>query len=429
MVEHMSVSVSEDDVTSPPNISTASFPGDTEPEYQISEALDIDYYASFANITSDERAIWQRARNYATSVQSKLVDAWDSHEYPTEVASGLGSAGLFADGLSHPDLEQFSPMAAGLVNMELSRVDGSLGTVLAVQGGLALRTLVYHGSEDQKAAYLQPLASGELLGSFALTEPDHGSDSAGLETLAMRQADGSWVLRGAKKWIGNGASGGITFVWARVHSPEAEDHGNVRCFIVPQDAKGYHGDVISGKGALRAIDQAHIVLDDVRLPADALLPGAQKFRDVSKVIYATRSGVAWSALGHATGCFETALSYAQQRRQFGKPLAGHQLIQERLTRMLSDLVSMQLYCTQMATLEAEGNLRPTQASLAKYHNTRTARKIAAEARDMLGGNGVLLSNGVIRHQADIEAIHTYEGTESMQALLIGRDLTGTSAFA
>jgi glutaryl-CoA dehydrogenase len=405
-----------------------NLPGATEPAYDVTRALDVDYYGVFADIPARDREVWQRARSAATAVQSEFVTAWDRHEYPIEAAMSLGRHGLFNDGLTHPDLEQFSPLATGLVNMELSRVDGSLGTVLAVQGGLALRTLVYFGSQEQQERYVGPLACGEVLGAFALTEPDHGSDSAGLDTRAIRTAEG-WILRGAKKWIGNGASGGITFVWARVEDPGAGDHGAVRCFLVPQDTLGYRGDVIAGKGALRAIDQAAIALDDVELPAEAVLPGARTFKDASRVLYATRAGVAWSALGHATACFESALAYATQRVQFGKRLAQHQMVQEKLTRMLSQLVTMQMYCVQLADLEAAGRLRPTQASLAKYHNTRTARAIAAEARDMLGGNGILLENGVIRHQADIEAIHTYEGTESVQALLIGRDLTGFSAFA
>ena len=269
----------------------------------------------------------------------------------------------------------------------------------------------------------------EIPAAFALTEPDHGSDSAGLSTTATRQPDGSYVIRGSKRWIGNGAAGGITLTFARVHDEGAEDHGKVRGFLVPQDSVGYTGTPIRHKGALRAIDQADIFYDDVYVAADALLPGVKSFRNVSEVLYSTRTGVAWSALGHATAVFESALSYATQRQQFGKYLAEHQIIQERLTRMLSDLVAMQLYMVQIADLETAGTLQPTQAALAKYHNTRVARRIAADARDMLGGNGILLEHGVIQHMADIEGIHTYEGTESVQALLVGRDITGYGAFA
>ncbi|CAN7193883.1 acyl-CoA dehydrogenase family protein [Microbacterium sp. LjRoot45] len=411
---------------------TDTLPGESVASYDVTGRLGTDYYAVFADIPHEDRAVWERAQAYIDEVGPQMRDAWDAAEYPLHLAARLGELDLLNDGIDHPDLTRFSPLAAGLVNMEVSRGDGSLGTVIAVQGGLALRTLALFGSPAQQARWLRPIARAEVPAAFALTEPDHGSDSVSLETVARREpADdgGGWVLRGTKKWIGNGAAGGVTFVWARVDDEGADDHGAVRCFLVEQDTPGYTGTVITGKGALRGIHQAHIALDDVRLPADAVLPGARTFRDASTVLYSTRSGVAWSALGHATACYEAALQYAGQRMQFGKPLARFQMVQERLAQMLEELTAMQLYCRHLADLETSGGLRPTQASLAKYHNTRAARRIASTARDLLGGNGILLENGVIQHMADIEAIHTYEGTESVQALLIGRDITGVSAFA
>ncbi len=410
-----------------PGERTSTLPGERVADYDVTTRRETDYYAVFADIPSADRAVWDRARAFVDEVGDRMRAAWDAAEYPVELVERMGALDLFADGIDHPRLTAFSPLAAGLVNMEISRGDGSLGTVIAVQGGLALRTLALFGSAAQQERWLEPLARGEVLGSFALTEPDHGSDSVSLETTARRVGDG-WVLSGTKKWIGNGASGGITFVWARVDDPDAAEHDAVRCFLVAQDAPGYTGTVITGKASLRGIHQAHIRLDDVRLPLDAVLPGTRSFKDASVVLYSTRSGVAWSALGHATACYEAALSYAQQRIQFGRPLARFQMVQERLTRMLEDLTAMQLYCRRMADLERDGRLLPTQASLAKYHNTRAARRIAQTARDLLGGNGILLENGVAQHMADIEAIHTYEGTESVQALLIGRDITGMSAF-
>ncbi len=416
---------------SPPD--DATYPGERVPHYDVTQRLDTDYYAVFADIPAADREVWDRAKALVDEVAQKMRDAWDRAEYPLEVTRRIGELDLTGDGIEHPGITHFSPLAAGLVNMELSRGDGSLGTILAVQGGLALRTLALFGSPEQQARWLRPLATVETLGAFALTEPDHGSDSVSLETTARRETspDGTdeWVLRGAKKWIGNGASGGITFVWARVDDPDAPEHGAVRCFLVEQERPGYTGRPILGKVSLRGIHQAHITLDDVRLPIDAVLPGAKSFKDASTVLYATRSGVAWSALGHATACYEAALSYSLQRTQFGKPLAKFQMVQERLTQMLDELTAMQLYCRNLADLEASGTLRPTQASLAKFHNTRAARRIASTARDLLGGNGILLENVVMQHLADIEAIHTYEGTESVQALLIGRDITGMSAFA
>ena len=292
-----------------------------------------------------------------------------------------------------------------------------------MQGGLVLRSLALFADPQQQQRLLEPVAAGTLLGGFALTEPRHGSDSVALETTARREG-GEWVLDGHKKWIGNGAAGGFTLVWAR----DTESEG-IRGFIVDQSTPGYRAEVITGKGALRAIPQAEITLEDVRGSEDQRLPGVEAFRDVSRALVETRVSVGWSALGHATAMFEAALAYATQREQFGKPLAAHQMIQERLALMLEDLTDMQLQCRAAAALQESGSLRPAQASMIKYHNTRAARRIGAISRDMLGGNGILLENHVIRHLGDVEALHTYEGTESIQALILGRELTGISAFA
>ncbi|TFD69218.1 acyl-CoA dehydrogenase family protein [Cryobacterium sp. Hb1] len=391
------------------------------PDYDVSAPLDTDYYGVFADVPEADRAFWTRARTFAVETLDELSEAWDKAEYPLHLARRLGELDLLTDGVEGPGLTPMSPLAAGLVNMEISRGDGSMGTVVAVQGGLALRSIAMFGSDEQKATWLVPLARAEKLGAFALTEPDHGSDSVGLETTAHRDGD-EWVINGEKKWIGNGSVGDLTVVWAR------DNDDNVRGFLVDQSLPGYHGETMLGKGSLRAVHQARITLTDVRIPLDAVLPGTHTFKDTAAILFATRLGVAWSALGHATAVFEAALNYAQQRVQFGKPIAGFQIVQERLTLMLSELTSMQLHCMRLAELDAAGTLRPIQASLAKFHNTRAARSLASLARDMLGGNGILLENHVIRHLADIESIHTYEGTESIQSLLIGRDLTGVSAF-
>ncbi|MCQ9165325.1 acyl-CoA dehydrogenase family protein [Arthrobacter sp. STN4] len=398
------------------------------PDYDVSEPLDTDYFDAFAQLSPEDRKVWDRARSLAAEALPQINDYWDRADYPLHLVRRMGELNLLADGLEVPGLETMSPMAAGLVNMEISRIDGSLGTVVAVQGGLAMRSIAYFGSDAQKERWLGPLARGEEYGAFALTEPDHGSDSVGLTTSARRDGD-EWVLDGEKKWIGNGSVGGVTVVWARVADAGADDDGGVRGFLVEQDTPGYEAETITGKGSLRAIFQARISLNGVRIPASNVLPGSHTFKDTSKVLVATRLGVAWSALGHATAVYEAALSYANQRIQFGKPLARFQLVQERLTQMLAELTGMQLMCVQAATLDAAGTLLPTQASMAKYNNTRKARQLAAMARDMLGGNGILLENHVVRHLMDIESIHTYEGTESVQTLLIGRDITGQSAFA
>ncbi len=403
-----------------------------DPTYDVASPLDLDYYGVFADVPEADRRWWRAARDYAEGLEPRMNRHWERGEYPVDLVAEAGRRGLLTDGVdvAGTGLETMSPLAAGLVNMEMSRIDGSLATALAVQGGLALRTLAMFGSQEQKDRHLQKLATAETLGSFALTEPTHGSDSVSLETTAQLVGDeqsGHYVLNGAKKWIGNGASGGITFTWARVSGGEYD--GQVRCFLVDQQTRGYRAEVIEGKASLRAIHQALIQYQDVELPADAVLPGAVSFKDASKVLFATRLGVAWSAVGHAAAVVESALNYAKQREQFGKKLGQFQQVQERLTWMVSELTSMQLHVRQAAARDAAGELSGPQASLAKYHNTRKARAIAQTARDMLGGNGILLQNKVARHMADIEAIHTYEGTESVQSLIIGRDLTGFSAFA
>ena len=395
-----------------------------KPTYDVVTPLDVDYLDAFGEATDEDRAHWDRARAYGREVLERIDGHWDRAEYPLDLVARAGELDLLTDGLEVPGHAVMSPLAAGLVAMEISRADGSMAAAAAVQGGLVLRALVHCASPEQKERYLEPVARGTLPGGFALTEPLHGSDSVSLETSARPDGAGGWVLNGAKKWIGNGAAGGITIVWAR----DTED-GQVKGFVVEQSTPGYEAEVITGKGALRAIHQAEITLTDVRVGDDARLPGVATFKDAARVLVATRVNVGWSALGHATAMFEAALAYARQREQFGKPLGAHQMVQERLAQMLDEVTAMQTRCVAVARLQAAGRLRDEQASLLKYACTRGARRVAQIARDMLGGNGILLEHRVMRHFADVEALHTYEGTESVQALILGRDLTGMSAFA
>lgn len=395
-----------------------------KPTYDVVTPLDVDYLDAFGEATEEDRAHWDRARAYGREVLERIDGHRDRAEYPLDLVARAGELDLLTDGLEVPGHAVMSPLAAGLVAMEISRADGSMAAAAAVQGGLVLRALVHCASAEQKERYLEPVARGTLPGGFALTEPLHGSDSVSLETSARPDGAGGWVLNGAKKWIGNGAAGGITIVWAR----DTED-GQVKGFVVEQSTPGYEAEVITGKGALRAIHQAEITLTDVRVGDDARLPDVATFKDAARVLVATRVNVGWSALGHATAMFEAALAYARQREQFGKPLGAHQMVQERLAQMLDEVTAMQTRCVAVARLQAAGRLRDEQASLLKYACTRGARRVAQIARDMLGGNGILLEHRVMRHFADVEALHTYEGTESVQALILGRDLTGMSAFA
>lgn len=399
-------------------------PGVTEPEYDLSQPLDPDYADAFAAATQADRAHQLEVRRFVQEEVLPVIDGyWERAEFPIELARRMGELDLLRDGVNVPGFPETSHFGAGLAAMEMSRGDGSVATISGVQGGLALRSIMMLGSDEQIAEWAEPVARGRRLAAFALTEPTHGSDSVSLQTTARRRGD-DWVLRGEKKWIGNGSVGDVSVVWAR-----SEEDGQVKGFVVPQDSPGYRARTIEGKVSLRAIWQAHIVLDDVVVPAANALPGAQSFKDTSRVLSATRLGVAWGAVGQATTCYEVAVAYAQQRVQFGRPLGKNQMVQERLTQMLSTLTQLQLTAAAMTRKEAEGTLTGPQASLAKYTCTRGARQIAATARDLLGGNGILLRNRVARAFTDIEALHTYEGTESVQALIVGRDITGMSAFA
>jgi len=413
--------VTERAVVSAPDASAAT------PEALLPAAA--DHFALFQDVAGEDLTAWADARSLADEVLPQINDWWDRGEYPIELVARLGELDLLTDGLDVPGHRTLSPLATGLVNMELSRIDGSVGTMVGVQGGLALRSIMLLGSEEQKERWGDSLARGAEHAAFALTEPDHGSDSVSLETVARRDGD-EWVLTGEKRWIGNGAGCHLSVVWARVDDPSDEQlNGQVSGFLVDQSLPGYEAEVIRGKVALRAIHQAHITLNEVRVGLDQRLPGARTFKDTSRVLFATRAGVAWGALGHAIACYEAALEHATTRIQFGRPLAKAQHVQVRLSDMLQTLTAMQLYCLRLADLEAKGQIRPEQASLAKVHNTRAAREIASNARDLLGGSGILLENRVIRHRSDIEALHTYEGTDTMQSLIVGRSITGTSAFA
>jgi glutaryl-CoA dehydrogenase len=363
-------------------------------------------------------AEWQpfiRARRFVDEeVLPVINDYWERAEFPWPLAHRLAELELLDDSLG--------PLALGLVHMELNRGDGSLGTFFGVQTGLAMKAIAMLGSPEQRDRWLGPMARLEAIGAFALTEPDHGSDSVALETSARREGD-SWVIDGAKRWIGNGTIADVAVVWAR-----STEDGQVKGFVVETDRPGYEATVIGGKGAARAVWQADIRLDGVRVPEASRLPGAHTFKDAGRVLVTTRGTVAWGALGHAMAAYDIALTYAKQRRQFGRPLASFQIVQERLVRMLAEVTSMQLYCMQLARLADAGQVSDTIAGLAKFNNTRKARQVIAEARDLLGGNGILLENHVIRHMSDIEVLHTFEGTETMQALIVGRDITGFGAF-
>ncbi len=389
----------------------------------IGESLATDYFLIGDQLTRDELRYLQRTREFVDGeVLPVINDYWERAEFPWPLIEKLAKLGVVGDGIEGYGCPKMSPIAVGLVAMELNRGDGSLGTFLGVQAGLAMQSIAMLGSEQQKQRWLPPMSRLEKIGAFALTEPLHGSDSVALETSARRDGD-TWVINGMKKWIGNGTIADVIVVWAR----DTAD-GKVKGFLIEKGTSGYHAEKIEGKGSLRAVWQAEITLTDVRVPEENRLPEARSFKDTGRVLAGTRNAVAWGALGHATAAYDIAVSYAGQRHQFGKPLHSFQIVQERLVRMLAEVCSMQLYCLRLGRLIEEGKLTDTIAALAKMNNTRKARQVIWEARDLLGGNGILLDFHVMRHMADIEAIHTYEGTETIQTLIVGRDITGVGAF-
>ena len=389
----------------------------------IGKALGTDYFLLKGDLGAEERDYLERTRRFVhEEVLPQINGFWERAEVPLDLCRRLGELGLIGDGLEGYGCPPMSATAAGLIAMELNRGDGSVGTFCGVQGGLAMRSIHMHGSEEQKQRWLPAMARCEKLGAFALTEPGHGSDSVSLETEARRDGD-EYVINGAKRWIGNGSMADVVVLWAR----DTEDL-QVKGFLIEKGTPGYDGRPIASKGALRALWQADIDLTDVRVPAENRLPGANSFADTAKVLKATRASCAWSALGHAVAGYDAALNYATQRTQFGKPLARFQIVQEKLVRMLTEITAMQLYCQRIGSLDDTNELSDTIAALGKLNNTVKAREVLAEARNLLGGNGILLENHVIRHFTDIEAIYTFEGTETIQTLLVGRDITGLSAF-
>jgi glutaryl-CoA dehydrogenase len=395
----------------------------------IGRSLSTDYFLIADQLTREELSYLRRTRDFVDDEVLPVINGyWERAEFPWPVVEKLGKLGVVGDGIEGYGCPPMSPIATGLVHMELNRGDGSLGTFVGVQAGLAMQSIAMLGSEEQKQRWLPGMARLDKLGAFALTEPLHGSDSVSLETSARPvkgagEAGGEWVINGAKKWIGNGTLADVVVVWAR----DTADH-QVKGFLVEKGTPGYDAKRIEGKGSLRAVWQAEIALTDVRVPEENRLPGARSFRDTGRVLAGTRNAVAWGALGHATAAYEVAVAYCRQRQQFGKPLVSFQIVQDRLVKMLAEVCSMQLYCLRLGRLIEEGRLTDTIAALAKMNNTRKARQVISEARDLLGGNGILLDFHVMRHMADIEAIHTYEGTETIQTLIVGRDITGASAF-
>jgi glutaryl-CoA dehydrogenase len=375
----------------------------------------------------EEREVRDRVRVFCRDEVLPIVNEhWERAQFPGQLMPKFADLGIVGGGTEGYGCPGLSALSNGMVSLELARADGSVCTAFGVHSGLAMGVISMLGSHEQKQRWLPAMARMERLGAFALTEPEHGSDVVGLETRAHRDG-GEWVLDGRKRWIGLGTAADIVVVWAR------DDDGNVGAFVVehPEGRKvaGFTASIITGKTGNRAVWQADIRLDNVRIPADHRLVHAQSFKDTSLFLAHSRQGVAWEALGHAEAAYVYALEYALERKQFGRPIAGFQLIQDKLARMLAEITSMRLLCTRLAELNEAGQASLAASSLAKLHTASAARRVCADARDLMGGNGLLLEHHVARHLADIEATYTYEGTDTVQALIVGREITGMQAFA
>jgi glutaryl-CoA dehydrogenase len=383
-----------------------------------------DYYLLDATLTDEERELRDRVRAFGEAEILPIInDYWERAEFPTQLIPRMAELGVVGTTIKGHGCPGLSRLGGGIVARELARADGSINTFFGVHSGLAMGAIDLLGSDEQRARWLPPMARLETIGAFGLTEPEHGSDSVSLESSSRRDGD-TFVLNGAKRWIGNASIADVVIIWAR------DEAGDVGAYLVEKGTPGFDpSTVIGGKIGKRAVWQAEISLSDVRVPAENKLAGANTFKDANRVLNQTRGGAAWECVGHAMACLDVALAYAQERLQFGRPIAGFQIVQGKLATMAAATTAMQLYCFRLAQLQEQDALTGAMASLAKLHNVRQAKLVCSEARDVLGGNGLLLEHHVSRHLTDMEIVDTYEGTDTMQSLIVGRDLTGLSAFA
>lgn len=383
----------------------------------------VDYFALDELLTEEERDIRDRVRSFSDREVVPIINGyWEREEFPFELLpklAALGVAGTTIEGYGCPGM---SATAAGLVMRELARGDGGLTTFFAVHSGVAMTSIAMLGSEEQKERWLPPMARMEKIGAFGLTEPEHGSDVALLETRAQREGN-EYVLKGRKRWIGNASFADVVVVWAR------EEDGKVAAFLVEKGTPGLKTVVTSSKVSQRTVLNTDVLLTDVRVPTENRLANSKGFGDAIRVLTPTRHNVAWEAVGHAMAAYEVALAYSKERVQFGKPIAAFQLIQNKLANMLADITAMQTLCSRLGQLRAQGRMTIGMASLAKMHNAQRAYRVVSDARDILGGNGVLLEYHVARHLADMAAVYTYDGTDTILSLIVGREITGHQAFS
>jgi glutaryl-CoA dehydrogenase len=389
-------------------------------EVDVSDVLAIDSLLSPA-----ELAVRERVRDFTDQrIRPGIAGWYDDGVFPLELAPELGELGVLGMHLEGYGCPGRSAVEYGLAALELEAGDSGIRTFVSVQGSLAMTAIHKWGSEEQKQEWLPRMAAGELIGCFALTEPTAGSDPASMKTFARRDGSGDdagWILDGAKRWIGLASVADVLVVWAMT------DDG-VRGFLVPSGTAGVTATPIGQKLSMRASIQCDVSFEAVRLGPEALLPAARGLRGPFSCLNEARYGIAWGAMGAARDSYEAALKYAQERLQFGKPLAGYQLTQEKLVNMLLEIQKGTLLALQLGRLKDAGKLRPEQISLGKLNNVREAIAIAREARTILGGNGITLDYSPLRHAANLESVRTYEGTDEVHTLVLGQHITGIAAF-
>lgn len=381
----------------------------------------VDYYGLDEELTDEERMSRDMARQFVDKeVIPIIADYFKKAEFPRHLIQKMGELGFFGATLEGYGCAGLSNIAAGILMRELERGDSGLRSFASVQSSLVMYPIYTFGGDAQKEKWLPALARGEAIGCFGLTESEHGSDPGGMATRAQR-IDGGFILNGEKMWITNGSLADIAIVWAKLD-------GTVRGFLVQNGAQGFTAKDIHNKWSMRASVTSSLSLIDCFVPEKNMLPHAEGLRAPLMCLNQARYGIAWGVVGVAMACYDTALSYAKKRIQFGKPIASFQLPQAKLVDMLSEITKAQLLCMQLGKLKDAGRLKHTQVSLAKRNNAKIALDIAREARDMLGAAGITHDFCIGRHMANLETVKTYEGTHDIHTLIIGRDITGISAL-
>src|SRR6478672_13112504 len=387
-----------------------------------------DFFDIDSALSEEERAVRASVRQFVDERIIPIIgDCYIEGRFPREIIPGLAELGVFGANLPEEyGCAGLNNVAYGLIMQELERGDSGVRSFASVQGALAMYPIYAFGSEDQRRAWLPKMARGDVIGCFGLTEPDFGSNPAGMITMAQEQADGTWLLNGGKMWITNGSTAQIAVVWAKTNGDKSER--SIRGFIVQTNSKGFKARDQKGKLSLRASDTSELVFEDVHLPNDALLPKSGGLKSPLMCLTQARYGISWGAIGAAMACFEEALDYAQHRVMFDKVIAGFQIQQVRLADMLSEIVKAQLVSLHLGRLKDLGKMTPQQVSLAKRNNVNMATDIAREARRLLGANGILAEYASMRHMANLESVYTYEGTHDVHSLILGQAVTGLSAF-